>query len=45
MLLVSSVVTMKIQNHKVQGASWETDVFEMDVMEQAEGVEAWVGGN
>jgi hypothetical protein len=27
----------------VQGASWETDVFEMDVTEQVEGVEAWVG--
>jgi len=30
---------------KVQGASWETDVFEMDITEQVEGVEAWVGGN
>jgi hypothetical protein len=26
------------------GASRETDVFEMDVTEQVEGVEAWVGG-
>ena len=32
----------------VQGASRETDVFEMDVTEQVEGVEgveAWVGGS
>jgi hypothetical protein len=29
----------------LQGASRETDVFEMDVKEQVEGVEAWVGGN
>jgi hypothetical protein len=29
----------------LQGASRETDVFEMDVTEQVEGVEAWVGGN
>ena len=27
-----------------QGASREMDVFEMDVTEQVEGVEAWVGG-
>ena len=30
---------------EVQGASQETDVFEMDVTEQVEGVEAWVGGS
>ena len=29
----------------IQGVSRETDVFEMDVTEQVEGVEAWVGGN
>jgi len=29
----------------VQGMSRETDVFEMDVTEQVQGVEAWVGGN
>ena len=29
----------------IQSASRETDVFEMDVTEQVEGVEAWVGGN
>ena len=29
----------------IQGASRETDVFEMDVTEQVEGVEARVGGN
>ena len=29
----------------IQGASRETDVFEMSVTEQVEGVEAWVGGN
>ena len=29
----------------IQGASRETDVFEMDVTEQVEGVEAWVGGS
>ena len=34
---------MKAQNI-VQDASRETDVFEMDVTEQVEGVEAWVGG-
>ena len=28
----------------IQGASRETDVFEMDVTEQVQGVEAWVGG-
>ena len=28
----------------IQGASRETDVFEMDVTEQIVGVEAWVGG-
>jgi len=28
----------------VQGASRETDVFEIDVTEQVEGVEAWAGG-
>jgi hypothetical protein len=29
----------------IQGASREKDVFEMDVKEQIEGVETWVGGN
>ena len=29
----------------VQNVSRETDVFEMDVTERLEGVEAWVGGN
>jgi len=29
----------------IQCASRETDVFEIDVTEQVEGVEAWVGGN
>jgi len=29
----------------LQGASQETDVFEMDLTEQVEGVEAWVGGS
>jgi hypothetical protein len=29
----------------LQGASRETDVFEIDVTEQVEGVEAWVRGN
>jgi hypothetical protein len=28
---------------EIQGASRETDVLEMDVTEQVEGVEAWVG--
>ena len=28
-----------------QGASREMDVFEMDVTEQVEGIEAWVGGS
>ena len=31
--------------NNIQGASRETDVFEMDVTEQVEGVEALVGGN
>ena len=30
---------------EVQGASRETDVFEMDVTEEVESVEAWVGGS
>ena len=30
---------------KIQDASRETDVFEMNVTEQVEGVEAWVGGS
>jgi hypothetical protein len=29
----------------VQGASRETDVFEIGTVEQIERVEAWVGGN
>ena len=29
----------------IQGASPELDVFEVDVTEQVEGVEAWVGGS
>ena len=29
----------------VQGASREKDVLKMDVTEQVEGVEAWVGGS
>ena len=29
----------------LQGESRGTDVFEMDITEQVEGVEAWVGGN
>jgi hypothetical protein len=29
----------------IQGASREMDVFEMDVTEQVEGIEAWEGGN
>ena len=41
-----TVVTSAAHSHRhVQGASWETDVFEMDVMEQVEEVEAWLGGN
>ena len=42
-----TVVTSAAHSHRphVQGASWETDVFKMDVMQQVEEVEAWVGGN
>ena len=29
----------------IQGASRETDVFEIDVTEQVEGIGAWVAGN
>ena len=32
-------------NILLQGESPETDVFEMDVTDQVEEVEAWVGGN
>ena len=37
---------MKIRDvsSKLQGASREKDVFEVDVTEQVERVEAWVGG-
>ena len=44
LLFMFSNFTCKI-DVLIQGASRETDVFEMDVTEQVEGVEAWVGGN
>jgi hypothetical protein len=37
------LIANKLIKKKV--ASRETDVFEMDVTEQIEGVETWVGGN
>ena len=45
--LVSYVAenTMLRSDTFIQGASRETDVFEMDVTEQVDGVEAWVGGS
>jgi len=40
-------MTTKVTNKMryIQGVSRETDVFEIDVTEQVEDVEAWVGGN
>ena len=39
-----SVMTVRQVATVIQSASRETDVFEMDVTEQVEGVEVWVGG-
>jgi hypothetical protein len=36
---------MVIVDDKIQGASRKKDGFEIDVTEQVEGVEAWVGGS
>jgi hypothetical protein len=44
LLFMFSNFTCKI-DVLIQGASRETDVFEMDITEQVERVEACVGGN
>jgi hypothetical protein len=40
---VARIISPYVNN--IQSASRETDVFEIDVTEQIEGIEAWVGGS
>ena len=44
-LIWNKVNKVKKKSSTIQEASGETDGFEMDVTEQVEGVEAWVGAN